>query len=312
MASYVAQRFAQAVLVLFAVSALSFVLIYLSGDPAAALVPLNARQEDVVRARAQYHLDEPIPLQYLRFLAGAVRGDMGESFRYKTEALSLVLGRLPNTFLLACVSMAVSVLVSVPVGILAGVHKGGWADAAASFLALFAISMPSFWLGVILIIVFAGTLRLLPASGSGTWQHLILPAATVSTFAIGLQVRLVRRAVADTLRNQYVVTARSKGLSERVIAWRHVLRNAAIPVVTVMGLQFGALLGGSVVVETVFAWPGVGWLMIQSIEARDLPVIRAAMLVLAVLITLVNLGVDILYTVLDPRITLGARRAAGG
>jgi ABC-type dipeptide/oligopeptide/nickel transport system permease component len=166
--------------------------------------------------------------------------------------------------------------------------------------------MPSFWLGVICILVFAGGLRWLPASGSGSWQHLVLPTITVSTFTIGLLTRLVRRSVADTMGREYVTTARSKGLSERRIAWVHVLRNSAIPIVTVMGLQFGALLGGSVVVETVFAWPGVGWLMIQAIEARDLPVIRAAVLILAVFIVFINLVVDILYTWLDPRVKLRA------
>jgi ABC-type dipeptide/oligopeptide/nickel transport system permease component len=180
-------------------------------------------------------------------------------------------------------------------------------DVFASLLALLAISMPSFWLGVILILVFAGALRVLPASGSGTWQQLILPTITISAFSIGLLTRLIRRSVAETLNRPYVMTARSKGLSERAIAWVHVLRNSAIPVVTVMGLQFGALVGGSVVVETVFAWPGVGWLMIQSIEARDLPVIRAAVLVLAVFIVAINLCVDVLYTVIDPRIRLEAR-----
>ena len=196
---------------------------------------------------------------------------MGESFKFRTDALELVLGRLPNTMLLACSSMLLSMLVSVPLGILAASYKGRLPDAISSTAALLGISMPSFWLGVILILVFAGSLRVLPASGSGTWKHLVLPTITVSAFATGLLIRLVRRSVADTLGQAYVTTARSKGLSERAIAWTHVLRNSAIPVVTVMGLQFGALLGGSVVVETVFAWPGVGWLMIQSIEARDLP-----------------------------------------
>jgi ABC-type dipeptide/oligopeptide/nickel transport system permease component len=184
--------------------------------------------------------------------------------------------------------------------------KGRWFDLIASFFALIAISIPSFWLGVILIIIFAGTLRWLPASGSGSWQQLILPSITISAFSVGFLIRLIRRSVADTLQKQFVVTARSKGLTERTIAWRHVLRNSAIPIVTVLGLQFGSLLGGSVVVETVFAWPGVGWLMIQSIEARDLPVIRAAVLILAVFIVLINLVVDIIYSMLDPRIKLNS------
>jgi ABC-type dipeptide/oligopeptide/nickel transport system permease component len=307
MAAYLVQRLWQAALVLVAVSILSFVLIFLSGDPVAALVPLNAHPDDVDNIRRQYHLDRPIAVQYLLFLGNAARGDLGESFRFRSDALSLVLGRLPNTLLLACTSMLVSMLVSVPLGIMAARYKGRLPDAAGSLLALLGISMPSFWLGMILILVFAGGLQVLPASGSGTWRHLVLPTITVSAFATGLLIRLVRRSVADTLGQAYVTTARSKGLSERTIAWTHVLRNSAIPVVTVMGLQFGALLGGSVIVETVFAWPGVGWLMIQAIEARDLPVIRAAILILAVFIVLINLVVDFLYTLLDPRITLGAR-----
>ena len=306
MAGYLVRRLWQALLVLLAVSILSFVLIFLSGDPVAALIPLNARQEDVDNIRRQYHLDRPIVVQYLLFLRDAAAGDMGESFRYRGDALALVLGRLPNTILLACASMLVSMLISIPLGILAATYKGRLPDAASSLLGLLLISMPSFWLGVMLILVFAGALRLLPASGSGTWQHLVLPTVTISAFATGLLIRLVRSSVADTLRQAYVTTARSKGLTERAIAWTHVLRNSAIPVVTVMGLQFGALLGGSVVVETVFAWPGVGWLMIQSIESRDLPVIRAAVLILALFIVSINLAVDVLYTLLDPRIKLGA------
>jgi peptide/nickel transport system permease protein len=308
MGKLILQRLWQALLVLFAVSILSFVLIFLSGDPIAALVPLNARPEDIENIRRQYNLDQPIFIQYFLFIGNAFTGDLGESFRYRTDALALVLGRLPNTFLLAGVSMLFSIIISVPLGVLAARYKGRWLDRIISFFALFSISMPSFWLGVILILVFAGTLRWLPASGSGNWQNLILPTLTISSFAIGLLVRLIRRSVADTLEQQFVVTARSKGLSERTIAWRHVLRNSAIPIVTVMGLQFGALLGGSVVVETVFAWPGVGWLMIQSIEARDLPVIRAAVLILAFFIILINLSIDILYTMLDPRIKLGGER----
>ena len=307
MTGYIVRRLWQAVLVLFAVSLLSFVLIFLSGDPVAVLVPLNARAEDMANIRHQYNLDQPLPVQYALFLVKAASGDLGDSFRYRTAALPLVLGRLPTTLLLAAASVALSTLISVPLGVLAASRKGRLPDGIASLMALLAISMPSFWLGVILILVFAGALRWLPASGSGTWQQLILPTITISAFSIGLLTRLVRRAVAETLRQQFVVTARSKGLNERAIAWGHVLRNSAIPVVTVMGLQFGALVGGSVVVETVFAWPGVGWLMIQSIEARDLPVIRAAVLVLSIFIVLINLGVDVLYTVLDPRIRLEAR-----
>lgn len=307
MKKLILQRLWQSLLVLFAVSLLSFVLIFLSGDPVATLIPLNARQEDIDNIRHQYNLDQPFFIQYFLFLGKAFTGNMGKSFRYHTDALGLVLSHLPNTFLLAIVSMVFSVLVSLPLGILAARFKGRVIDFLASFFALTAISMPSFWLGVILILVFAGALRWFPASGAGGWQNLVLPTLTVSAFSIGLLIRLIRRAVAETLQQQYVTTARSKGLSEGTIAWVHVLRNSAIPVVTVLGLQFGALLGGSAVVETVFAWPGVGWLMVQSIEARDLPVIRAAVLILAVFIVLINLLVDITYSWLDPRIKPGVK-----
>jgi peptide/nickel transport system permease protein len=291
-------------LVLFAVSLLSFVLIFLSGDPVAVLVPLNARAEDMANVRRQYHLDQPLPVQYLLFLEQAAHGDLGESFRYHSPALPLVLGRLPTTLLLAAASIVLTIIVSIPVGVVAAMHRAGWLDALTTIASLLAVSMPSFWLGVILILLFAGSLRVLPASGAGTWQQLILPMLTISAFSIGLLVRLVRRSVSETLRQPYVTTARGKGLDERSIARRHVVRNSAIPVVTVLGLQLGALIGGSVVVETVFAWPGVGWLMIQSIEARDLPVIRAAVLVLAGFIVVINLLVDLTYTLLDPRIRL--------
>lgn len=307
MSGYLVRRLWQAVLVLFAVSLLSFVLIFLSGDPVAVLVPLNARAEDMANVRRQYNLDQPIPVQYLLFLGQAAHGDLGESFRYHSPALPLVLGRLPTTLLLAAASILLTVMVSIPAGVAAATHRAGWLDALTTAGSLLATSMPSFWLGVVLILVFAGGLRVLPASGAGTWQQLILPTLTISAFGIGLLVRLVRRTVSETLRQPFVTTARGKGLDERTIAWRHVVRNSAIPVVTVLGLQLGALIAGSVVVETVFAWPGVGWLMIQSIEARDLPVIRAAVLVLAGFIIIINLVVDLTYTLLDPRIRLNER-----
>lgn len=302
MGAYVLNRLWQAVLVLFAVSVLSFVLIFLSGDPIAALVPLNARQSDITELRHAYHLDQPIPVQYVLFLDQAVHGNFGESFQYRTDAMGVVLGALPNTALLAFSSLALSSLIAVPLGMVAAWRRGSRADFGITLLSLLSISMPSFWLGVILILVFAGTWHLFPASGAGGWTHLVLPTITVSAFSVGLLIRLVRRSAADVLRQAYVVTAHGKGLGSGAIAWRHVLRNSAIPVVTVLGLQFGSLLGGTAVVETVFAWPGIGWLMVESIGSRDLPVIRAAVLVIAVFVVLVNLAVDLLYTVLDPRI----------
>jgi peptide/nickel transport system permease protein len=211
MAVYLVQRIWQSALVLLAVSVLSFVLIFLSGDPVASLIPLNARQEDIENIRRQYNLDQPVAVQYLIFLQKAATGDMGESFKFKSDALSIVLGRLPSTILLACTSMLLSIAVSLPLGILAATYKGRLPDVIASGVALLGISMPSFWLGVILILVFAGGMRWLPASGSGTWQHLILPTVTVSAFATGLMIRLVRRSVADTLGQMYGRQRAAKG-----------------------------------------------------------------------------------------------------
>ena len=309
MGGLIAQRLWQGVWVVVAVSMFSFVLIFLSGDPVAALIPLNARAEDIANIRHAYHLDEPLLTQYGLFVWSAVQGDMGESFRYRTPALPLVLSKLPNTMLLAAASLSFSALVAVPLGVLAARSRGRWWDRVMSLVSLLAISLPAFWLGVILILVFAGGLRWLPASGSGTWRHIILPMLTASLFSVGFLIRLVRRSVQEQLRRDYATAARGRGFSENRVVWKHVLRNSAIPLVTALGLQLGAALGGSVVVETVFAWPGVGWLMIQAIESRDLPVIRAAVLILSVFIVCINLAVDLIYTLLDPRIRLGSAPA---
>jgi peptide/nickel transport system permease protein len=302
MTAYLVRRLLQAVLVLFAVSMLAFALIYLSGDPVRALVPADASQEDIENIRRGFGLDQPIHVQYVRFLERAAQGDLGQSFRYRTNAMELVLQRLPHTILLASASILIAIVVSIPLGVLAATRRGGLADVLASGLALLSISTPAFWLGLIGILVFADALRLVPASGAGTWQHLVLPALTLSAYSIGLVTRLVRATMIDILRQQYITAARAKGLSWVAVNYRHALRNGLIPTVTVLGLQFGALLGGSVVVETVFAWPGLGWLLVQSINSRDLPLVRAIVLVISLFFVVINLVVDLLYSSLDPRI----------
>jgi peptide/nickel transport system permease protein len=302
MTAYLVRRLLQAVLVLFAVSVLAFVLIYLSGDPIRALVPPDARQEDVDNIRRGFGLDQPLHVQYWRFLERAVQGDLGQSFRYRTNASELVLQRLPNTVLLASTSIAIAICVAIPLGVLAATRRGRITDFLANAFALLSISTPAFWLGLIGILVFADALRLVPASGAGTWQHLVLPALTLSAYSIGLLTRLVRATMIDVLRQNYITAARAKGLSWVAVNYRHALRNGLIPTVTVLGLQFGALLGGSVVVETVFAWPGLGWLLVQSINSRDLPLVRAIVLVISLFFVAINLAVDLLYSSLDPRI----------
>ncbi len=302
MGRFLVQRLAHLVWVLLAVSILVFLLIHLSGDPIRLLTPLDAKPEDVERVRRLYGLDKPIPVQYWDFLRRALRGDLGESFRYQRPAFELVLQRLPSTAMLALVTIAITALVGVPVGVWIGSRVGSVADWAVSLATFVSISLPSFWLGVLLILLFADRLRLLPSSGFESWQYLILPAATLSVYTTGLITRLVRADVVHVLRQDFIRTARAKGLGEPLVLGRHALRNAMISTVTVLGLQLGNLLGGSVVVEAVFAWPGVGWLMLQGIQTRDLPLVRAVVLVVGGAFVLINLVVDLLYLYLDPRI----------
>jgi peptide/nickel transport system permease protein len=302
MGRYLARRLLQAVLVLLAVSVLAFGLIYLSGDPVRALVPLDASPDDVANIRHGFGLDQPIYVQYVTFIERASQGDLGQSFKYRTSALELVVQRLPQTLLLTSASMLLAVVVAIPLGVLAATRRGGIADVLATIFAVLTISTPSFWLGMVAILVFADWLRVLPASGGGSLQQLVLPALTLSAYSIGLVTRLVRATMADILRQNYITTARAKGLKKSTVNFRHALRNGLIPTVTVLGLQFGALLGGSVVVESVFAWPGLGFLMIQAIGSRDLPLVRAIVLVLSLFFVLINLLIDVLYTYLDPRI----------
>ena len=302
MAAYLTRRLAHSLLVLFAVSVLAFALIYLAGDPVQALVPLDASPEDAANIRRGFGLDRPIHVQYAKFIERALQGDLGQSFKYRISAIELVLQRLPPTMELAGASILLAVAISIPLGVLAATRVGGIVDWVALGFSMLAISTPSFWLGILLILLVADAWRLLPASGSGGLGHLILPAITLSTYSVGLVTRLVRVTVADILRQGYITTARAKGVGPAGISYRHALCNGLIPTVTVLGLQCGALLGGSVVVETVFAWPGLGWLLVQAINSRDLPLLRAIVLVISIGFILINLAVDLLYSYLDPRI----------
>lgn len=302
MGRFLVGRLVHLVWVLLAVSILVFLLIHLSGDPIRLLTPLDAKPEDVERVRRLYGLDQPIPVQYLRFLTNALRGDLGESFRYQRPAFELVMQRLPATALLALVTLGLTIVVGIPVGLWVGARAGHAADWVVSLLTFVFISLPSFWLGVLLILLFADRLRVLPASGFESPAHLVLPCLTLSVYTTGLVTRLVRADVLEVLRQDFIRTARAKGVGERMVLARHALRNALISTVTVLGLQLGNLLGGSVVVESVFAWPGVGWLMLQGIQTRDLPLVRAVVLVVGSAFVLINLIADVLYLYLDPRI----------
>jgi ABC-type dipeptide/oligopeptide/nickel transport system permease component len=246
--------------------------------------------------------NDPFLVQYWRFLRGAVQGNFGESLRHGQPAMRLVLERLPATFELAGAAMLIALCVAIPAGILSAVRRNTASDYCSTVVALLGQSMPTFWLGIMLILVFSVWLRVLPSSGRGDLEHLLLPAVTLGLFTTARMMRLTRSGMLEVLGQDYIRTARAKGLGEPPVVWKHALRNAAVPIVTIAGLELGALLGGSVVTETIFAWPGVGRLSVQAIYNRDYPVVQAAVFVLATTFVVVNLLVDLVYTSLDPRI----------
>jgi len=302
MARYLRWKLLHTAFVALGVVSFAFAALRLSGDPAATMLPGEASVEELTALRHALGLDQPLHLQYLRFLAGALRGDFGVSFSHQQPALGLVLERLPATIELALASLALALIVALPLGILAAIRRGRLDDMAAMGLAVIGQATPFFWMGIMLIMVVSVDLGWLPTSGRGGVQHLILPALTLATHLGASLARLTRTSMLEVLGQQYLVTARAKGVRERAVILMHALKNAAIPVTTMVGVQFGTLLGGAVVTEMIFAWPGVGRLAIQSIFARDYPVVQASVFTLALSFVAVNLAVDILYGYLDPRI----------
>jgi len=305
--SYVRTRLTLAIPVLLGVSIAVFAMLrLLPGDPAQImLAESGASAERVAALRQQLGLDDPLPVQYGRFLMGALRGDLGRSILSNRPVTQEIAGQLPSTIELTLAAMAVAIGIGVPLGLLAATHHNGPLDLGAMALALGGVSMPSFWLGVLLILLFSLRLGWLPATGQGGIERLILPAFTLGFGAAAIIARLVRSSVLEVLRHEYVTTARAKGLSPRVVLLRHALKNALIPVVTIVGLQFGALLAGTVVIETVFSRPGVGRMVVNAILVKDFPVAQGAILIIATTYVLANLIVDLLYAWLDPRVRYG-------
>jgi ABC-type dipeptide/oligopeptide/nickel transport system permease component len=299
---YVVRKCAHTALVALGVVTLVFAALRLSGDPAATMLPGDATVDDLAALRTALGLDRPVYVQYVTFLADAVRGDFGTSFRHQQPALALVMERLPATLELAFAALVLSVVIALPLGIVAALYRGRIPDMLAMAFAVVGQATPFFWMGIMLILIVSLELGWLPTSGRGTWRHLVLPAVTLATHLAAVLARLTRTSMLEVLGQQYVVTARAKGLRERSVVLVHALKNAAVPVVTLVGLQFGTLLGGAVVTETVFAWPGVGRLAVQSIFVRDYPVVQAGVFVLALSFVALNLLVDVLYGWLDPRI----------
>jgi len=306
MLRFLLRRLLHGVFVVWGVVTAVFFLVRLTGDPAVFLVDQSATRAEIEHARHLLGLDRSLPEQYAAFLLAAPRGDFGESIRSKQPAMRLVLQHLwPATVELAVVAALLSTVLAVPLGVLSATHKDGMADHVSRLGSLLLQSMPGFWLGLLLILLFAVELRgLLPAYGSGTWRHLILPAVALAAAPLAQNARLVRAGMLDVLQQDFVRTARAKGVPERTVLYRHAFKNAAIPFITVTGLSLGFMLSGAIIIETVFAWPGLGRLIVQAVPGRDFPVIQAGVFVFALIFVALNLLVDLLYAVVDPRVRL--------
>ncbi|MFG1905962.1 nickel ABC transporter permease [Kribbella sp. NPDC048928] len=305
MGAYVVRRLFFSLFVLWGAVTIIFVVLRLvPGDPAYIMLGPDADQAQVAALRAQLGLDQSLIQQYATYLTNVVHLDFGESFRLNADSMSLVLQRVPATIQLATAALLLSLLIGLPLGVVAALRAHTWVDRTISVFSLMGQSTPSFWLGIVLILVFARGLKVLPSAGSGSWAHLVLPTITLALPFLAILVRLTRSGLLEVVHEGYVQTARAKGLGEGIVILVHAMRNALIPIVTVVGLQFGALLGGTVIVETVFAWPGVGRLLIDSIGRRDYGVVQASILLVATIFVLINLLVDLVYGFLDPRVRL--------
>jgi ABC-type dipeptide/oligopeptide/nickel transport system permease component len=302
MAAYILRRLLQTVLVILGVSALSFGSMFLSGDPTMVMASESWTRQQVEEFRHQMGFDRPWLVQYVDFLSRAIHGDFGVSLRQQQPVFGLLVQRLPATFELALAAMAVAIGLGIPAGVLAATRRNTAVDRGVMLGALLGQSMPVFWLGLLLAMIFAVMLGWFPVAGRGGWEHLVLPAASLGLFSVAYNARMTRSAILETLGQDYIRTAHAKGLSGARVLVRHALRNALIPIVTVAGLQFGNLLGGAVITETIFAWPGVGRLTIQAIQGKDLPLVQAAVTFLATIFVALNLIIDLLYFVLDPRV----------
>ena len=324
MTTFILRRLLQSVIVMFGVTLLSFISLHLAGDPTYLYVSERASNEEIERTRAALGFDRPLPEQYISFLAGLARGDLGTSLRSRQPAFEMVMARLPATLELTIFAFVLAISLAIPIGIISAMKRGTPLDSGIMLFAMFGQSMPSFWLGIMLILFVGLTLRLLPISGHvpflqpllqgdfstaianfpNALRYLIMPGITIATFSLARNARLVRSSMLEVLAQDYVQTARAKGLPNRLVILRHAFRNALIPIVTILGLEFGFLLSGVVITETIFSWPGVGRLVFNAINQRDIPVVQASVVVFSFIFVTINLLVDLLYARLDPRIQL--------
>ncbi len=331
MGTYLLRRLAGTIPVMVLISLLVFLLIQAApGDPTLMLLGEDSTAEDIAEARERWGLDQPVYVQYLKFFTSAAQGDFGRSFKYDEPVLDVILSRIPATLELASASVLIAVIFAIPLGVWAAAKPNSWVDNTGTTFGLFGISMPSFWFGIMLILLFAGILNILPSAGrdtygiagdritgfyildsaiQGNWagvrdglEHVFLPALALGSNMLGILMRVTRSSVLEVMHEDYVTTARAKGLVERKVLWRHVVRNALIPVITVVGLELGTLLSGSIIVETVFSWPGSGSLLVTALNARDHPLVTGLVLVYTVAFVAINFLIDVFYAVIDPRI----------
>lgn len=331
MGTYLLRRLVGTIPVMVLISLLVFLLIQAApGDPTLMLLGEDTTQEDIDQARERWGLDQPVYVQYLKFFMSAAKGDFGRSFKYDEPVLDVILSRVPATLELATASVIIAIIFAIPLGVWAAAKPNSWVDNTGTTFGLFGISMPSFWFGIMLILLFAGILNILPSAGrdtygiagpqitgfyildsaiQGNWagvrdglEHVFLPAVALGSNMLGILMRVTRSSVLEVMHEEYVTTARAKGLVERKVLWRHVVRNALIPVITVVGLELGTLLSGSIIVETVFSWPGSGSLLVIALNARDHPLVTGLVLVYTVAFVAINFLIDVLYAVIDPRI----------
>ncbi|MEU3333338.1 ABC transporter permease [Glutamicibacter creatinolyticus] len=301
-------RLLHSILVVVGISAITFLLMYLAGDPAVLIAGDDATPAQVQAIREANGFDRPILVQFFDWLWHAIQGDLGTSYRNGLPALLVVLQALPNSLLLIGTALALSSAAGIMFGILAAVRRGGKFDQAVIAVSVFFQSLPTFWLGIVAILIFSATLRWLPTSGFRGAEYLILPALTLAAFQVGTFARIVRSSMLEVLDSDFVRTARAKGAAPRVVLFSHALRNAALPIITIIGLELGGLFGGAIVTETVFGWPGISRLALSAITARDMPVVQAFVLVVGLLVVITNLVIDFLYTRLDPRTRVGVSK----
>jgi len=302
MTRYIINRILQTIPTLFGISIISFALLRLTGDPAVLVLGLMASEESLEEYRQEHGLTDPVMEQYFNWIGDIFRGDFGDSLRYHEPIVKLLRERLPATMELGLTALTLAIVIGVPVGVFSAVRwNTGW-DIIIRTVVLFGQATPGFYLGLLLILTFSVGLRLLPTGGRGGFSHLIMPAVALSTFMVALIVRFTRSALLDVLRQDYIRTARAKGLAERYVVYRHAMKNALIPLITILGMQVSILFSGAVITETIFSWPGVGRFAVQAIHARDFPVVQIMILFMASVIVFLNLIVDITYAYLDPRI----------